>query len=87
MFIDSRVWRPGRGDGDEEEPPQPRREYDIPWRAIGWTLVIVWLFIASSVTGSDLLAAGLAYTGVLIAFWRGFAWLGRTMNGMHDHKQ
>src|SRR5262245_52299693 len=50
MYIDSRVWRPGPGDGDSEEPP--RREFDIPWRGIGWTLVVVWLFIASLVTTS-----------------------------------
>jgi hypothetical protein len=86
MFIDSRVWRPGPGDGDPEEPPA-RREHDIPWRAIGWTVVIVWLFVASGFVESGLVAAGLAYAGVMIAVWRGFVWLGRNVNGMSDHKQ
>ena len=86
MYIDSRVWRPGPGDGDPEEP-HPRRDLDIPWRGIGWTLVIVWLFVASLVTTSGIAAAALSWTGVLIAFWRGAAWLGRNLDGMHDHKQ
>ena len=86
MLIDDRVWRPPPGGGDPDERP-PRREYDIPWRGIGWTLVIAWLFIASWVTSSGLLAAGLAYGGVLIAIWRGVGWLGRNSTGMRDHRQ
>ena len=86
MLIDDRVWRPGPGGGDADEPP-PRREYDIPWRGIGWTLAIAWLFIASWVTSSGLLAAALAYAGVLIAIWQGVGWLGRNSTGMRDHKQ
>jgi hypothetical protein len=86
MFIDDRVWRPPPGGGDPDEKPQ-RREYDIPWSGIGWTLVVAWLFIASWVTSSGLLAAGLAYTGVLIAIWRGVGWLGRNSTGMRDHRQ
>jgi hypothetical protein len=86
MFIDSRVWRPGPGDGDPDEP-RPRREHDIPWGAIRWTLVVAWLFAASVVVPSGLAAAGLAYVGVLIAMWRGFVWLSSNGSGMHDHKQ
>jgi hypothetical protein len=85
MYIDSRVWRPGPGDGDSEEPP--RRAYDVPWRGIGWTLVVVWLFVASLVTTSGLAAAILSYAGLIVAFWRLFTWLGDTAGGMHDHKQ
>jgi hypothetical protein len=84
MYIDDRVWRPGPG--DPEEPPS-RREYDIPWRGIGWTLVITWLFIASWVTTSSLLGAGLAYGGLLIAVWQGAGWLGRNSTGMRDYNQ
>ena len=86
MFIDSRVWRPGPGDGDPEEPPR-RREPDIPWSAIGWTFVVAWLFAASCVVDTPLVGAGLAYAGLLIALWRGSVWLGHNVNGMHDHKQ
>jgi hypothetical protein len=49
--------------------------------------VIAWLFIASWVTSSGLLAAGLAYAGVLIAIWQGVGWLGRNSTGMRDHRQ
>jgi hypothetical protein len=86
MYIDSRVWRPGPGDGDSEEPRR-RRTYDIPWRGIRWTLVVVWLFAASLVTSSGLAAAGFSYAGLLIAFWRLFAWVGEASGGLNDHKQ
>jgi hypothetical protein len=87
MFIDDRVWRPGPGSNGDPDEPRPRREYDIPWRGIGWTLVIVWLLVASRVTSSGPLAAGLAYTGVLIAIWQGVGWMGRNSTGMREHKQ
>ena len=86
MLIDDRVWRPPPGGGEPDETP-PRREYDIPWSGIVWTLVVVWLCIASWVSSSGLLAAGLAYAGVLIAIWRGVGWMGRNSTGMRDHRQ
>jgi hypothetical protein len=86
MYIDSRVWRPGPGDGDSEEPSR-RRTYDIPWRGIGWTLVVIWLFAASLVTTSNLAAAALAYVGLLVAAWRLCAWVGESGGGLRDHKQ
>jgi len=86
VYIDSRAWRPGPGGDDSEEPPR-RRAFDLPWRAIGWTLLVVWLIAASLATSSGPLAAALAYAALLIAVWRGLGWLGRTTGGLRDHKQ
>ena len=87
MYIDSRVWKPGPGDGDGEgDQPRRRRAQDVPWRAIGWTLVILWLIAASLVTSSGPLAAVLAYVGVMIGAWRGLRWMS-SAGGLHDHKQ
>jgi len=87
MLIDDRVWRPPPGGGGDPDERPPRREYDIPWSGIGWTLVVVWLFAASQVVSSGLLSAGLAYGGVMIAIWRAVGWLGRNASGMRDHRQ
>ena len=49
--------------------------------------MVVWLFAASLATSSGLAAAGLSYLGLLIAFWRLFAWVGEAAGGLNEHKQ
>lgn len=87
MLIDARVWRPGSGgDGDPAEPPR-RRALDVPWRAIGWTLVVIWLMVASVVSTSSLLGAGFAFAALTIAAWRGSRWMGDVSGGLREHRQ
>jgi hypothetical protein len=85
MYIDSRVWRPGPGGGDEPPPrdPWPKR---VHWATLRWGAALVWLFGAGMVT-PDPAGAGIAWLALVVATWRIFGWLGRDADALREHRQ
>jgi hypothetical protein len=82
MFIESGAGGPWEPD----EEPAGRGPIWIPWKLIGWSAVVLWLFAASLVT-QGIVAAALAWIAVVVASWRGSRLLGSRTGGLRDYKQ
>jgi hypothetical protein len=80
MLVESGAGRPDR---PEDEPARGR---EIPWSAIGWTAVVVWLLAASLVT-TGIGSVALGWAALLVVGWRVSRMLGGDTGGMRDYKQ
>jgi apolipoprotein N-acyltransferase len=85
-LVHSRGWEPP---DDQPEPPR-RRAWDVPWRALVW--VAVWLWLLALVPYAEDLLGPLAGYAVLmaaigLAFWRVERWCSRQYwRGLRDYR-
>jgi hypothetical protein len=78
--------RPDPPPDPEPEPTRRRERADVPWRALGWSAVVVALFVAGLLT-AGWPSVGLVYAALIVTCWRGSRPILPRVGTMRDHVQ